>query len=71
MSSSSSKEEGAEPGTYAELTREPAQDGSGEWTYKAITNREAMQADPGYTAHQLQDTRLPAAAAQGCQYLAA
>lgn len=46
MSSASSKKEGAEPGTYAELIREPAQDGSGEWVYKAITNREAMKKDP-------------------------
>ncbi|MDI4662609.1 MULTISPECIES: DEAD/DEAH box helicase [Cobetia] len=46
MTSSSSKEGGAEPDTYVEVTRESAKDGSGGWTYKAITNREAMQADP-------------------------
>ena len=45
MSSSSRKEEGAEPGTYVEVTRERATDDSG-WTYKAITNRDAMQDDP-------------------------
>ncbi|MBK1704775.1 DEAD/DEAH box helicase [Halochromatium glycolicum] len=45
LSQGGGHEQGAEPGTYSEVTARPGAGGGG-WTYHPITNRAAMQADP-------------------------